>query len=353
MRPLQGPSAARGVGAYARGLLKGMIGAGFDSRLTLLLDVAFDAPALPVGDYKLAGCRRRSHGQVAAYEDAVALNRDIQRIGPDLYHAIDFHLPGRSPCPLVVTLHDLIPWAWKGPGMRGERFRYGLFRRLLPRADVVIAVSSSTADDAARLRVAARQRLRIVPEAADPVFSPRDGAATRVKERWGLHDPYLLFVGALDARKDPSALLAAWRTARGLEPGLGLVIAGEPGRQAPVSMAGAVQLGRVDDEALADLYSSAACLVFSSRYEGFGLPCVEAMACGCPVAGFRNSSVPEVVGDAALLVQDGNGDALGRAAVEMMRERERWRHAGLRRARKFSWTRAARETISAYESVLG
>jgi len=353
MRPLQGPSAARGVGAYARGLLKGMIWAGFDSRLTLLLDVAFDAPALPVGDYKLAGCRRRSHGQVAAYEDAVALNRDIQRIGPDLYHAIDFHLPGRSPCPLVVTLHDLIPWAWKGPGMRGERFRYGLFRRLLPRADVVIAVSSSTADDAARLRVAARQRLRIVPEAADPVFSPRDGAATRVKERWGLHDPYLLFVGALDARKDPSALLAAWRTARGLEPGLGLVIAGEPGRQAPVSMAGAVQLGRVDDEALADLYSSAACLVFSSRYEGFGLPCVEAMACGCPVAGFRNSSVPEVVGDAALLVQDGNGDALGRAAVEMMRERERWRHAGLRRARKFSWTRAARETISAYESVLG
>ncbi|TMC80667.1 MAG: glycosyltransferase family 4 protein [Chloroflexi bacterium] len=353
MRPLQGPSAARGVGAYARGLLKGMIGAGFDSRLTLLLDVAFDAPALPVGDYKLAGCRRRSHGQVAAYEDAVALNRDIQRIGPDLYHAIDFHLPGRSPCPLVVTLHDLIPWAWKGPGMRGERFRYGLFRRLLPRADVVIAVSSSTADDAARLRVAARQRLRIVPEAADPVFSPRDGAATRVKERWGLHAPYLLFVGALDARKDPSALLAAWRTARGLEPGLGLVIAGEPGRQAPVSMAGAVQLGRVDDEALADLYSSAACLVFSSRYEGFGLPCVEAMACGCPVAGFRNSSVPEVVGDAALLVQDGNGDALGRAAVEMMRERERWRHAGLRRARKFSWTRAARETISAYESVLG
>ena len=120
-----------------------------------------------------------------------------------------------------------------------------------------------------------------------------------------------------------------------------------------MSMAGAVQLGRVDDEALADLYSSAACLVFSSRYEGFGLPCVEAMACGCPVAGFRNSSVPEVVGDAALLVQDGNGDALGRAAVEMMRERERWRHAGLRRARKFSWTRAARETISAYESVLG
>ncbi len=352
MRPLQGPSAGRGVGAYARGLLKGLIAAGFDSNLTLLLDAAFDAPALPVGGYKLAGCRRRNHGQLAAYEDAVALNSDIQRIGPDVYHAIDFHLPGSSPRPLVVTLHDLIPWAWGGSRMRGERLRYGLFRRLLRRADLVVAVSNVTAEDAERLRVAARPRLRVIPEAADPVFSPKEGALTRVKMRWGLPDPYLLFVGALDARKDPSALLAAWRTARGLEPGLGLVIAGAPGRQAPVSMAGAVQVGQVDDEALADLYSAAACLVFSSRYEGFGLPCVEAMACGCPVAAFRNSSVPEVMGDAGLLVHDGDGEALGRVAVEMMRERDRWKRAGLQRARKFSWAKTARETISAYESVL-
>jgi len=352
MRPLQGPSAGRGVGAYARGLLKGLIAAGFDSQLTLLLDVAFDAPALPVGAYGLAGCRRRSHGQLAAYEDAVVLNRDIQRIGPDIYHAIDFHLPGRSPCPMVVTLHDLIPWAWRGRGMQGERFRYGLFRRLLPRADAVIAVSSATADDAARLRLAARPRLRVIPEAADPVFSPREGAPRRVMERWGLADPYLLFVGALDARKDPATLLAAWKTARGAIADLKLVVAGDPGRQAPPTMGGAVQVGRVDDEALADLYSAAGCLVFPSRYEGFGLPCVEAMACGCPVAAFRNSSLPEVVGDAGLLVEDGDGDALGRAAVEMMRDRERWKRAGLQRARKFSWKQAARDTISAYESLL-
>src|SRR5438067_6971944 len=128
MRPLQGPSSARGVGAYARGLLSGLIENGFDRNLTLLLDAAFDTPALPVGEYKLAGCRRRSHGQLAAYEDAVALAADIQRIGPDVYHAIDFHLPGQSPVPLVVTLHDLIPWAWGGSRMRGERVRYWIFR---------------------------------------------------------------------------------------------------------------------------------------------------------------------------------------------------------------------------------
>src|SRR2546423_8556148 len=143
MRPLQGPSATRGVGAYARGLLKGLIAAGFDSNLTLLLDVAFDAPPLPVGRYKVAGCRRRSHGQLAAYEDAVALASDIQRIAPDVYHAIDFHLPGQSPVPLVVTLHDLIPWAWGGSRMRGERLRYWIFRRLLRRAPGGPGVSSA------------------------------------------------------------------------------------------------------------------------------------------------------------------------------------------------------------------
>src|SRR5207237_8253188 len=79
VRALQGPSAGRGVGAYARGLLQGLVDNGFGSNLTLLLDVAFDAPRLPAGDYKLAGCRRRSHGQLAAYEDAVVLTSDIDR----------------------------------------------------------------------------------------------------------------------------------------------------------------------------------------------------------------------------------------------------------------------------------
>jgi glycosyltransferase involved in cell wall biosynthesis len=352
MRPLQGPSAARGVGSYARGLLKGLIGAGFDSQLTLLLDSAFDAPALPVGAYRVVGCRRRSHGQFAAYEDAVALANDIGRIGPDVYHAIDFHLPGQCPRPLVVTLHDLIPWAWGGPSMRGERFRYGLFRRLLPRADLVIAVSNATMADALRLRVASKQRIRVIPEGVDPVFTPRHGAAARVKAKWKIDGRYLLFVGALDARKDPHALLRAWTAARVRHPDLRLLIAGIPGRQAPPSMAGAVLLGRVVDEELADLYSAASCVLFPSRYEGFGLPCLEAMASGCPVAAFRNSSIPDLVDDAGMLVEDGDGEALGNAAADMIDHPERWRRAGLQRARQFSWDRAARETISAYQSVL-
>ena len=352
MRPLQGPSAGRGVGSYARGLLKGLIAEGFDSRLTLLLDAGLDEPALPQGSYRLAGSRRRYHGQLAAYEEAVALKSDLERIRPTVYHAIDLRLPGRSPCPLAVTVHDLIPWAWGGPKMRGERLRFWLGKRLLKRADVVVAVSTATAADATRFGGVDPRRIRVVPEAADDAFRPRPGAQERVEQRWEVAPGYLLFVGALDARKDPASLLRAWTAARQVRPQLQLVVAGDPGRQAPSSMPGAKMVGRVDDEELADLYAAAGCLVFPSRYEGFGLPCLEAMACGCPVAAFRNSSLPEVVGDVGQLVEDGDADELGRAAARMTLEPQRWRRAGLERAKGFSWRKTARQTIAAYESVL-
>jgi glycosyltransferase involved in cell wall biosynthesis len=352
MRPLQGPSAARGVGTYAAGLLGGLISAGFDSNLTLLLDADLPEPSLPSGGYQLAGSRRRYHGQLSAYEEAVALGADLQRIGPDVYHAIDLRLPGRSPCHLVVTLHDLIPWALGGSRMRGERFRFWLGKRLLKRAGAVLAVSQATADDAVRYANVHPERIRVVHEAADSVFQPRPGAAGRIKERWGVDPGYLLFVGALDARKDPAALLRAWAVAKEVRPEIPLVIAGDPGRQAPPAMPGAKMLGRVDHTELADLYTAAGCLVFPSRYEGFGLPCLEAMACGCPVAAYLNSSVPEVVDDAGQLVADGDAEALGRAAAALAADPEAARRAGLQRAKAFSWRKAARETIAAYESVL-
>ncbi len=340
------------MGSYARGLLNGMIAEGFDSNLTLLLDAAHDEPLLPPGQYRLAGSRRRYHGQVAAYEEAVALRSDLERIGPDLFHAVDLRLPGRSPCPLVVTLHDLIPWAWGGPRMRGERLRFWLGRRLLRGAAEVIAVSEATAADAARWGGVDPRRVTVVPEAADEVFEPRAGARERVAQRWGLEPGYLLFVGALDARKDPAALLDAWAVAKKARPELELVVAGSPGKQAPAAMPGARMVGRVDDPALADLYTAAGCFVFPSRYEGFGLPCLEAMACGCPVAAYRNSSLPEVVGNAGSLVEDGDAEALGAAAAAMVAEPDRWRRAGLERAKRFSWRKTARQTIAVYESVL-
>src|SRR5260370_1368852 len=353
MRTLQGPSATRGVGSYANGILRGLIEEGFDANLTLLLDSGLPVPPLPVGEYRLASSRRRYHGQLAAYEEAVALGSDPGRLAPDVYHAIDPRLPRRSPVPFAVTLHDLIPWAWGGPAMRGERFRFWPGRRLLRRADLILAVSQATADDAVRLSKVSPKRIRIVPEAAGDEFKPRPGAVDRVRRRWGLAPGYLLFVGALDARKDPDSLLKAWLAASRLRQGLELVIAGHPGRQAPPSMGGAHLLGHVEDAELADLNAPACCLFSPSRYEGFGLPCLEAMACGCPVAAFRNSSLPEVIGNAGELVTDGDAEALGRAAAALSQDPARARRAGFQRAKGVCRRQAARQNVAGYEALLG
>ena len=351
VRPLQGPSGKRGVGSYATGLLKGLIAEGFDSDLTLLLDARRPRPELPAGRYKLVAARRRYQGSLSGYEEAVALGADLERLRPDVYHAIDLRLPGRSPCPLAVTLHDLIPWAYGGSRMWGERMRYWLGRRLLRRADLVLAVSESTADDAVRYGRVDTRRLRVIPEGVDEVFKPGEGAAGRVGDRFGLKAGYLLFVGALDARKEPASLLRAWSVARASQPDLQLVIAGEPGRQAPTSMPGARVLGHLTGPELADVYTAAGCLVFPSRYEGFGLPCLEALACGCPVAAFNNSSLPEVVDGAGELVEDGDADALGAAAARLAAVTDRPWKPGLERVKSFTWRKAARATIAAYKSL--
>ena len=352
MRPLQGPSAGRGVGTYAKGLLGGLVEMGFDANVTLLLDGGRAAPELPRGAFDVAQTKRRYHGQLAGYEDAAVLGLDLRKLRPDVYHAINLWLPGRPPCPLVVTLHDLIPWAWGGPRMFGERFRYWLGKRLLRGADLVIAVSQTTADDAVRFARVDPGRMRVVLEAAAGVYRPREGAEERVRRRWGVDPGYLLFVGALDARKDPGSLLAAWRSAGNSRPGIRLVIAGDPGPQAPASMPGATMVGRIPEQDLADLYTAAGCFIFPSRYEGFGLPCLEAMACGCPVAAYRNSSLPEVVGEAGMLVPDGDARALGEAAAGMIAAPDRWRELGLARARTFDWGKAAKATVEAYEAVV-
>jgi glycosyltransferase involved in cell wall biosynthesis len=165
----------------------------------------------------------------------------------------------------------------------------------------------------------------------------------------------LLFVGALDARKDPAGLLRAWQVSRAAGADTELVLAGSASLQTPGGMGLARQLGYLDHSALVDVYSAATCLVFPSRYEGFGLPVLEAMACGCPVVAYDNSSLPEVGGEAAMLVTDGDAEALGRAASDIALSKDlaaRLRSKGLAWAAKFSWNSAARATVGAYERLL-
>lgn len=356
VRPLQGRDRLRGIGTYVRGLLGGLAEEGFDRHLGLLVDGREALPDLPRGEFVAFAVRPRYRGRAALVEEAVMMPGKLDRIGPGVYHATSLTLPARSRIPTVVTLHDLIPWALGGPALRGERARWWVGRRLLRQADLVIAVSRHTAEDATRLARVDPATITVIPEAASPVFAPREGAAERVRGRLGVDGAFLFYTGALDARKDPAGLLRAWEVVRGQGFDVPLVLAGDPGAQAPREMPGAIRAGQVPVEILADLYSAASCFLYPSRYEGFGLPALEAMACGCPVVTYRNSSLPGVLGEAAAFVDDGDASALGLAAAELLRDparSDRLRRAGLAQARGYSWRRTARQTIRVYEQLLG
>jgi len=228
----------------------------------------------------------------------------------DVFHApwIDGALL-RPRLPAVVTLHDLIPLKRPGEYLRtGLRFRMRYLA--VERATRVIVPTRAVAADVAELLSVDPGRVAVVGEAAAPVFSPRsDAEVAEVRERYALPEEYLLWVGGLrhpEPRKRVAALAAAKRE-------LPLVLVGDPGQWAR-ELAGVVLTGAVSDEELAALYSGARALVFPSDEEGFGLPPVEALACGTPVAATDSPALREVLDGRATLVEAGDLTGLVAAA---------------------------------------
>jgi glycosyltransferase involved in cell wall biosynthesis len=250
-----------------------------------------------------------------------------------------------------VTIHDLS--FERDPKLMRRRDRF-FFRTMVPRsvrrADRVIAVSSRTKQDLIDQYGVEGHKIAVIPNGVDDAFSP-DGPA-----RDG--PPYLLFVGALQARKDPLVAIQALSLA---DSNLGLVLVGpDKGAAAEARRAvarlglnGRVEFsGHVEKPALAALYRGARALVFPSRYEGFGLPVLEAMASGTPVVATTAGAIPEVAGDAAVLVDPGDPIALAGGIERALADRERLSRAGLERARLYSWTESARRTLAVYRDLL-
>jgi glycosyltransferase involved in cell wall biosynthesis len=281
---------------------------------------------------------------------AWSLPRLLRRLRPALAHFQHVIAPGfRSRA--VVTIHDLS--FEREPGLMGARDRF-FFRTMVPRsvrrADRVLTVSEWTKRDLVEHYGVDEAKVVVTPNGVDPEFRPegdrRDG------------DAYLLFVGALQRRKDPIVAIEALALTSS---GLGLVLAGpDKGAESEARHAvsrlglnGRVEFaGHVSKEELASLYRGAEALVFPSRYEGFGLPVVEAMASGTPVVATAVGAVPEVAGNAAILVDPADPVALAGGIERALADRERLVEAGLEQARRYSWAETARRTLAVYRELL-
>jgi glycosyltransferase involved in cell wall biosynthesis len=294
--------------------------------------------------------------------------RLLAELRPDVAHFTNAMLPLATPCPTVVTVHDMsLELHPRCHPLRRLLVNRPLAALALRRASLVVTVSESARADLLRLRPLPAERVRVVPEAAAPLFRPvrEQHRLARVRERHALPERFLLYVGTIEPRKNLDRLMEALALARGDGAGVELVCVGPygwsardlAGRVERLGLGSAVRFtGYVPAAELPALYSLAQAFVFPSIYEGFGLPVVEAMACGTPVVTANNSSLAEIAGDAALTVDPHDVAALAAAILRVSGDAELRRtlaERGLRRAAEFSWERSAREMLAAYRHAAG
>jgi len=302
----------------------------------------------------------------------LSIPRKLKQLGADLYHSPHYVLPVLCPTPSVVTIHDCIHLLF--PEYLTKRFarQYAWFmmKNAVHRAELILTVSeASRADILSFYPEADPERLQVVPNAIDEAIleDPGEEEMERVQERYQIRGRFVLYAGNIKPHKNLARLIAAFGLLKqrpGQEDLKLLIIGDEVNRYASlrrsVEAAGVRQdvrfFGFVPDHTLSALYRLASVFAFPSLYEGFGLPPLEAMACGTPVVTSRISSLPEVVGDAAVLVDPYNVEDIA-GALERVLTDEPLRAALVARGRKrvhhFSWERSARAIHAGYMKVLG
>ncbi len=295
----------------------------------------------------------------------IELPHRLKKDGIDVFHGLFSRLPFVLPVPSVITVHDLsgykMPWLHK----RKTHFTNLMYPLYVKKASRIIAVSEFTAKELASCFPETSSKTTVVHEAAPPEYSEitKESELNRVREKYNLPGRFFLFLGTLEPRKNLPGLLDAFLQAADSVPH-SLVISGAVGWKTKelfneLKMSGIedrIKLtGFVDREDIPALMSLAEVFVYPSFYEGFGLPVVEAMACGTPVITSNISSLPEVASDAALLVDPLSTDSICNAIKTLAHDEGRrllLREKGLKRAGEFSWEKTARETLQVYRQAI-
>ena len=344
------PHDRRGIGRYMRNLLRAMPAVRSDVRYTLHVRPD-DVAAMRTQLASMAGVAER------AVVEPLAKLRDSS--ADVAWYPCNWILAPAARVPMVVSILDLVPmldprW-WKMLKRAKARSRS---RRTVALAARILAISEFTADEVVRLLGVPRDRIRVTLLAADD-FEAEAAAASETLERFAIDGPFFLAVGAPDARKNLSALLAAMERLHAAAVQAPLVVCG-PGKKLARLLRGRdapwLKLaGYVSDAELAALYARTTALVFPSKYEGFGLPVLEAMSAGAPVICARASSVPEVGGDAVLYFDPSNPAELAAAMRRMLAEPQLRAELLARmpaQVAKFSWRKCAEETLLGFDEAI-
>ncbi len=358
-----------GSGQYIRNLTEGIISVAPQTRITLIAPQGWMIDAPPAVSVRYVPLRGRGQWAKLDFEQR-GFPRAAGEAGADLAHVPYWAVPLASPVPVVVTIHDLIPLLL--PAYRGSilaRLYTALSAASARGAAAVITDSEASRQDVLRHLGLPPERVYALPLAAGHEYSPHPAgpADEAVRRKYGLPADYVLYLGGYDIRKNIETLLCAFTYVReGTD--IPLVLGGRlPERITPrfadvrtlidkYQLGGNVQLiGWVDEADKPALYRMASCFVFPSRYEGFGLPVLEAMACGTPVVAVNTSSLPEVVGGAGFLVEPDDARGMAGAVLAVLVQPEvagDLRQKGLARAAGFSWERTARQAVAVYERAM-
>lgn len=351
------PSSARsaGISRYTRDLSAAL------GRATGVHLERLAAPGAS-GHALFGGAMRGARSTLTYYPatlDRLATQRDV-----DVIHCPGPMVPLRTAIPLVVTVHDVL--AWRSPELysrSGAAQQRLLVSRAARRAQRIVVASEFTKHELVELVGVAAERVVPVPLGVDRRFQPIEPEPMQLAHRFGIPPiPFILWVGTAEPRKNLATLLRAFGLVRRRAPECVLVVVGldhtedrDLERELDRFGPSVIRPGFVTDDELVALYSATSCLVFPSLNEGFGLPPLEAMACGAPVVASNRSSIPEVIGDAGILVDaldpDDIADGIERVVLSPETAQD-MRRRGLERSRLFTWDRCAEQTVAVYRDAL-
>ena len=363
-----------GSGQYVRRLLHALRRTAPEARFTLILPSRNIAPDDLPPNVEAIPARGGGNGKLGKvwFEQRI-FPQMVAHVGADIAHVPYWGPPLSSPAPLVTSILDVIPLAIPDYA-RGAAAR--LYTSLVSAAARGSA-HTLTLSEAAKADIV--KHLGLPPDsitptylAADEVFHPRLGAErdAAVRAKYNLPDQFVLYLGGFDVRKQVNDLLLAYTYVGQAEgENIPLILAGKqpawgsgvfpdlPAYAAELNITDYVRwIGFVDEADKPSLYRMASVFAFPSIAEGFGLPVLEAMACGTPVVAYDVSSIPEVTGEAAYLVRAGDARAMAGAIIALLLQqplRDSLVNQGLARATSFSWRKTAKETLAVYERVLG